>query len=143
MDDGRALPNFMTQALRDQPITIYGEGCESRSFCYVDDLVEGLCRLMTYTLPPPPIVNLGNPDEVTIFQLAKEVIEATGSRSQIIFEPLPQDDPTLRQPDITRARQLLGWEPKVSRLEGIKRVIPYFRRGLQAVEEQLATVTAK
>jgi len=133
IDDGRALPNFMDQALWNQPITIYGDGAQTRSFCYVDDLVEGLYRLATYNLTPPTIVNLGNPDEVTISQLVREIIETTGSASQITFEPLPEDDPSMRQPDIAHARRLLGWEPQVSRLEGIKRVIPYFRQSVREI----------
>lgn len=131
IDDGRALPNFMDQALRNQPITIYGDGTQTRSFCYVDDLVDGLYRLLTCEATDPLVVNLGNPDEVSISQLVDEIIEATGSSSEITCLPLPEDDPTIRQPDITRAKALLGWEPKVSRHEGIELVIPYFRQCLQ------------
>lgn len=139
LDDGRALPNFMAQALEGKSLTIYGDGSQTRSFCYVADLVEGLYRLLTYrpdehNSPNKPderlIMNLGNPDEVTILQLAREIIEVTGSRSEIVFEPLPQDDPRVRRPDITRARSRLGWEPRVSRLEGLKRTLPYFQASL-------------
>lgn len=127
-DDGRALPNFIMQALKNEPLTVYGDGTQTRSFCYVDDMVEGLWRLLLSDYPFP--VNLGNPDEVSILQVAKEVIELTGSSSQIVFKPLPEDDPVRRQPDISLARKLLGWEPVVSRREGLKRTIQYFREKL-------------
>ncbi|MDR7400091.1 MAG: SDR family oxidoreductase [Armatimonadota bacterium] len=137
-DDGRALPTFMTQALNGQPLTVYGDGSQTRSFCYVDDMVEGLFRLLLWRpspLPPgasdaTPVFNLGNPDEVTILQLAREVIQVTGSRSEIHFRPLPEDDPKVRRPDIGRATALLGWTPRVSRQEGLKRTVPYFREVL-------------
>lgn len=128
LEDGRALPNFISQALRGEPITVYGDGSQTRSFCYVSDLVEGLFRLLVSREHEP--VNLGNPDEVTILQLAREVIEITGSPSEIIFRPLPQDDPKVRRPDISKARRLLEWEPRVSRLEGLKLTVPYFRGSL-------------
>ena len=134
-DDGRALPTFMMQALRNEPLTVYGDGSQTRSYCYVDDIVEALCRLMLVTpdarLPGEELIlNLGNPDEISVLQLAREVRDAVNSRGQIVFEPLPQDDPRIRRPDIARARQLLGWTPKVTRLEGLRRVVPYFRSTL-------------
>ena len=131
-DDGRALPAFMSQALTDQEITVFGDGSQTRSLCYVDDLVEGLYRLMTYDVAPPVIVNLGNPEEVTMLGLAERIVKATGSESQIVFFPLPEDDPRVRCPDITYAKSLLNWEPVVSLSEGIERVIPYFRAELAA-----------
>ncbi len=129
LEDGRALPNFVTQALGGESLTIYGDGSQTRSFCYVSDLVEGIYRLLLSEENEP--VNLGNPDEVTILQLTREIIEATGSRSDVIFEPLPQDDPKVRRPDITKAKHCLGWEPRVSRLDGLKRTIPYFQASLK------------
>ena len=128
LNDGRALPNFMTQALGGQSLTVYGDGSQTRSFCYVSDLVGGIYRLLLSAETAP--VNLGNPDQVTILQLAREVIEVTGSRSEIIFQALPQDDPKVRRPDITKAKQLLNWEPGVSRLEGLKHTVPYFQASL-------------
>ncbi|MCS7167701.1 MAG: SDR family oxidoreductase [Gemmatales bacterium] len=129
LDDGRALPNFMGQALRGEPLTVYGDGSQTRSFCYIDDLVEGIVRLLATDYPEP--VNLGNPEEVTILDFAREIIELTGTNSPIVFRPLPQDDPRVRRPDISRARQLLGWEPKISRREGLQRTLEYFRRLMQ------------
>ncbi len=126
--DGRALPNFISQALTGQPLTVYGDGSQTRSFCYVDDLVEGIYRLMLSEEVTP--VNLGNPDEVTILEVAKEVIELTNSSSKIEFKPLPQDDPKVRQPDITKAKRILNWEPKVPRKEGLKKTIEYFKKEL-------------
>jgi dTDP-glucose 4,6-dehydratase len=119
--DGRAIPTFLRQALQDKPVTVFGDGSQTRSFCYVDDLVRGLVSLAESDAHLP--VNIGNPDEYTLLQLAEAVIEATGSRSEIVFEALPVDDPKVRQPDITRAKQLLGWEPKVSLADGLKRTI--------------------
>ncbi|MGH7409568.1 MAG: UDP-glucuronic acid decarboxylase family protein [Candidatus Methylomirabilis sp.] len=136
LHDGRALPNFIAQSLAGEPLTVYGDGSQTRSFCYVDDLIEGVYRLLTYQLNEPnkpnePLIfNLGNPDEVTILQLAREIIDVTGSRSQIVFEPLPLDDPKVRRPDITRAKDRLGWEPRVSRFEGLKQTIAYFEAAL-------------
>ena len=124
LDDGRVLPNFMGQALRGEPLTIYGDGSQTRSFCYVDDLVEGIARLIMKTFHEP--VNLGNPDEVTILEFAREILKLSGSKSDFDYRPLPQDDPKLRKPDIGRARELLGWEPKVNRHEGLKRTLEYF-----------------
>ncbi len=126
LNDGRVLPNFMRQALRGESITVYGEGQQTRSFCYVDDLVEGIFRLLHADFSEP--VNLGNPSEITVLQLAQEIIALVeGTKSQIIYEDLPQDDPRRRKPDITRARELLGWEPKVDRSEGLKRSLEYFQ----------------
>ncbi|VTS03214.1 nad-dependent dehydratase : NAD-dependent epimerase/dehydratase OS=Rhodothermus marinus (strain ATCC 43812 / DSM 4252 / R-10) GN=Rmar_1858 PE=4 SV=1: Epimerase [Gemmata massiliana] len=125
LNDGRVLPNFMYQALRGEPITVYGEGNQTRSFQYVSDLVEGIWRLLFTDFHEP--VNLGNPAEITILEFAEEIRKLAGSKSEIVFKPLPQDDPKVRQPDITRARQLLGWEPKVGRDEGLKRTMDFFR----------------
>jgi dTDP-glucose 4,6-dehydratase len=126
LDDGRALPTFMSQALRGEDVTVYGDGSQTRSFCYVDDLVEGIYRLLLsdYHLP----VNIGNPSEITLLQFAEEVIALTGSKSKIIFEPLPQDDPKQRQPDITKAKKILGWQPRVDRAEGLQKTLDYFRQ---------------
>jgi dTDP-glucose 4,6-dehydratase len=118
LNDGRVLPAFIGQALRGEDLTVFGEGKQTRSFCYVDDLVEGIYRLLHSDYPYP--VNIGNPDEITILQFAEEIIKLTGTKQKIVFKPLPKDDPTQRQPDITKARQILGWEPKVSRSQGLK-----------------------
>lgn len=126
LNDGRVLPNFMYQALRGEPITVYGDGTQTRSFQYVSDLVEGIVRLLATDYHEP--VNLGNPAEITIREFAEEVKKLAGSASSIVYKPLPQDDPKVRQPDITRAKQLLGWEPKVGRAEGLKRTMDFFRR---------------
>ena len=125
LDDGRALPAFMGQALRGEDITVFGDGSQTRSFCYVDDLVEGIYRLLMsdYALP----VNIGNPAEITIKDFAEEVVKLVGSKSKIIYEPLPTDDPQQRQPNITKAREILGWDPKVSRSEGLKITLDYFK----------------
>lgn len=124
LDDGRVLPNFMGQALRGEPLTVYGDGSQTRSFCYVDDLVEGIVRLLLSDYHEP--VNLGNPDEITILEFAQEILALSGSKSEVVFKPLPQDDPRVRKPDITRARTILGWEPKIGRKEGLKRTMDYF-----------------
>jgi dTDP-glucose 4,6-dehydratase len=126
LDDGRVLPNFVGQALRGEPVTVYGNGSQTRSFCYVSDLVEGIFRLLFTEFHEP--VNLGNPDEVSILEFAREILAQSGSQSRLVFKPLPQDDPKVRKPDITRARQLLGWEPTVNRHDGLKRTLDYFRR---------------
>ena len=118
--DGRAIPTFLRQALQDKPLTVFGDGSQTRSFCYVDDLIRGLVALAESDVHLP--VNIGNPDEYTLLQLAETVIEVAGSRSEIIFEALPVDDPKIRQPDIT-ARELLGWEPEVALQDGLKRTI--------------------
>jgi dTDP-glucose 4,6-dehydratase len=119
--DGRAIPTFLRQALQDQAITVFGDGSQTRSFCYVDDLIDGIVRLAESDIHMP--VNVGNPNEFTLLELAKAVIEVTDSRSEIIHEPLPTDDPQQRQPDIGRARDLLGWEPTVELTEGLRRTI--------------------
>jgi dTDP-glucose 4,6-dehydratase len=119
--DGRAIPTFLRQALQDKPVTVFGDGGQTRSFCYVDDLIRGLVTLAESDVHLP--VNLGNPDEKTLLQLAEAVIEATGSRSEVVFEALPVDDPKVRQPDITRAKQLLGWEPAVELGDGLRKTI--------------------
>ena len=127
-DDGRAVSNFIVQALRGEDITVYGDGSQTRSFCYVDDEVRGFLALLDSDVVGP--TNIGNPDEYTILQLAEMVLEVTGSSSKIVFEPLPVDDPTQRQPDITRARELLVWEPEVDLRTGIERTAAYFREVL-------------
>ncbi len=125
LNDGRALPAFIGQALRGEDLTVFGDGSQTRSFCYVDDLVEGIYRLLLsdYHLP----LNIGNPDEITIREFAEEIIKLTGTSQKIIYKSLPQDDPKQRQPDITRARKILGWEPKISREEGLKLTLEYFK----------------
>jgi len=125
LDDGRALPAFMGQALRGEPITVFGDGSQTRSFQYVDDLIEGIYLLLMSDEVEP--VNIGNPDEISIREFAEEVVALTGSSSTITFEPLPADDPKVRQPYITKAREALGWEPAVSPAEGLKRTLLYFR----------------
>lgn len=125
LNDGRVLPAFIGQALRGEDLTVFGDGTQTRSFCYVDDLVEGIYRLLLsdYHLP----VNIGNPDEITIREFGEEIIRLTGAQQQLIFKPLPTDDPKQRQPDITRAKAILGWEPKVSRAEGLAKTYAYFK----------------
>lgn len=134
LHDGRALPAFITQALAGEPVTIFGDGSQTRSFCYVDDLVEGLVRLLLSEESYP--VNLGNPEEITIKQFAEEVIELTGSNSLLKFVELPEDDPKVRQPDITRARTILGWEPAVQRTVGVQKTLEYFREELKKQKEK-------
>jgi dTDP-glucose 4,6-dehydratase len=126
LNDGRALPAFIGQALRGEDLTVFGDGSQTRSFCYVDDLVEGIYRLLLsdYHLP----VNIGNPDEISLKEFAEEILELTGSNVKIVYKPLPVDDPKQRQPDISKARQLLGWQPAVSRREGLKRTYEYFKK---------------
>src|SRR5258706_3941189 len=126
--DGRVVPNFIMQALKGEPLTVYGEGQQTRSFQYVDDLVAGLNKLLhaEYHLP----VNIGNPNEMTVLEFAKKIIEITGSKSMIIYKPLPEDDPQVRQPDISRAKEILGWEPKVNLELGLQKTIEYFRSKL-------------
>ena len=126
--DGRAIPAFMSQALKNEDVTVFGDGAQTRSLCFASDLVEGIYRLMRSDTSDP--VNIGNPQELTILDLAKKVIAMTGSKSRIVERPLPEDDPKIRQPDITRARRLLGWEPKVSLDEGLIPTIAYFRSKL-------------
>lgn len=126
-DDGRVVSDFIVQALNGVPLTMFGDGSQTRSFCYVDDLVEGIIKAMFTNNTKGEVINLGNPDERTIVDLAKIVKELTNSTSEIIFEPLPEDDPKQRRPDITKAKQLLQWEPTISLEEGLKRTIEYFR----------------
>ncbi len=130
LDDGRALPAFMGQALRGEPITVFGDGSQTRSFQYVDDLIEGIVRLLHSDTSDP--VNIGNPDEVSIREFAQEVVALTGSKSSLTFVDLPSDDPKIRQPDITRAKALLDWEPRVARADGLARTLDYFREGVAA-----------
>ncbi len=125
-NDGRVISNFIVQALRNAPITVYGDGAQTRSFCYVDELIEAFIRLMATPDDVTGPINLGNPDEFTIAELAQKVIELTGSRSKIKREPLPEDDPVQRRPDITMAREVLGWKPQVGLEEGLKKTIAYF-----------------
>ncbi len=129
LDDGRALPAFISQALKNEDITVFGDGLQTRSFCYVDDLVEGIFKLLLSheTLP----VNIGNPNEITIEDFAKEVIRLTNSKSKIVYKELPVDDPKVRQPDISKAKLILGWEPKVSREEGLRITLEYFKKELK------------
>lgn len=129
LEDGRALPAFMSQALRGEDITVFGDGSQTRSFCYVSDLIEGIYRLLHSDTVDP--VNIGNPHEITIKEFAEEIRDLCGSKSQVIYQPLPQDDPKVRQPDITRARKLLDWEPKVDRREGLQKTLDYFRLALR------------
>ena len=125
LNDGRALPAFIGQALRGEDLTVFGNGSQTRSFCYVDDLIEGIYRLLlsNYTMP----VNIGNPDPISLKEFAEEIIKLTGTDRKIVYQPLPQDDPKQRQPDITKAKELLSWEPKVSRAEGLKITYEYFK----------------
>jgi dTDP-glucose 4,6-dehydratase len=127
--DGRVVPAFIQQALLGQPMTVFGEGKQTRSFCYVDDLVEGLWRLLNSDLETP--CNIGNPAEMTILEFAETIRDAVGSRSEIEFKPLPVDDPQTRQPDITLARTRLGWEPKVTLAQGLESTIAYFREAVK------------
>jgi dTDP-glucose 4,6-dehydratase len=128
INDGRAIPTFMSQALKNEDITVFGEGSQTRSVCYVSDLIDGILSLMMsdYALP----VNIGNPEEITMLDLAKEIVRLSGSESKIVFKPLPQDDPKVRQPDITKAKELLRWSPKVGREEGLRKTMGYFREKL-------------
>jgi len=131
INDGRAVPNFIAQALRGEPLTIYGDGRQTRSFCYISDLVDGIVRLMHSDLNDP--VNIGNPHELTIEEIARTIAHLTGSASPLVYRPLPTDDPKVRQPDITRARTLLGWEPRVPLEQGLLDTIAYFRAKLDAM----------
>ncbi|MBY8963321.1 SDR family oxidoreductase [Flavobacterium sp. D11R37] len=125
LNDGRVIPAFIGQALRGEDLTVFGDGMQTRSFCYVDDQVEGIYRLLNSDYAYP--VNIGNPDEITIKDFAEEIIKLTGTQQKIIYKPLPENDPLQRQPDITKAKELLGWEPKVGRAEGMKRTYDYFK----------------
>jgi dTDP-glucose 4,6-dehydratase len=124
-NDGRAVCTFISQALKGENLTVAGDGSQTRSFCYVSDLVAGIRKLLASDEPLP--VNIGNPHEITVLQLANEILELTGSKSKIVFIPRPEDDPGRRRPDITKARTLLGWEPKIDRKEGLRKTIEYFR----------------
>jgi len=125
LNDGRVLPAFIGQALRGEDLTIFGDGSQTRSFCYVDDLIEGIVRLLHSDYAQP--VNVGNPSEITISQFAEEIIKLTGTSQKVIYKDLPVDDPKQRQPDITKAIALLNWEPKIDRAEGLKRTYAYFK----------------
>jgi dTDP-glucose 4,6-dehydratase len=125
LNDGRALPAFIGQALRGEDLTVFGDGSQTRSFCYVDDLVEGIYRLLLSDYPNP--VNIGNPVEISLLDFAKEIISLTGTNQKIVFKPLPLDDPKQRKPDITKAQNILGWEPKVDRATGLKITYDYFK----------------
>jgi dTDP-glucose 4,6-dehydratase len=128
LNDGRAIPAFMTQALRSEPLTVFGDGSQTRSFQYISDLVDGVWRMMDRGTSDP--VNIGNPQEMTLLELAKRIVRLTGSRSEMVFRPLPVDDPKVRQPDITRARTLLHWEPRVDTDEGLKLTVEWFKKKL-------------
>ncbi len=128
LDDGRVLPAFISQALKGEDLTAFGDGSQTRSFCYVDDLVEGIYRLLLSDHHEP--VNIGNPDEITINEFAEEIIRLTGSKSKIIYTPLPKDDPKQRKPDITKAREILDWQPKFTRAQGLKPTLEYFQKAL-------------
>jgi len=140
IDDGRALPNFMAQALQNQPLTVYGDGSQTRSLCYVSDLVDGIYRLLLSNETGP--INLGNPEEISITQLADAVIRVTKSKSKIVFEPLPIDDPQRRKPDIAAAREKLGWCPRVCLEKGLVKTLPYFKSLLQEAPRTLEPLTA-
>ncbi len=131
-NDGRVVSNFIMQALKGNPITVYGDGSQTRSFCYVDDLIDGFLKLMAAPYEVTGPINLGNPGEFTILELTRKIIELTGSRSELLFNPLPQDDPKQRKPDITRAKTVLGWEPRVPLEEGLKKTIAYFDNLIRA-----------
>jgi dTDP-glucose 4,6-dehydratase len=132
LNDGRVIPNFMKQALRNEPLTVFGEGLQTRSFCYVSDEIDGILRLSRSDEHYP--VNIGNPIEFTILECARQVIAVTQSKSEIRYEPLPQDDPKQRQPDITKARTLLGWEPKIGLQQGLQMSLDYFREAVRNEE---------
>lgn len=134
-DDGRAIPAFISQALKNEDVTVFGDGKQTRSVCYIDDLVEGIFRLLLSDIVEP--INLGNPDEITILQLAQEIIELCKSKSKIAFKKLPEDDPKIRQPDITKAQDLLGWKPKIARKEGLLKTIEFFRARISKNVEYL------
>ena len=128
IEDGRAIPAFMSQALRGEDVSVFGDGTQTRSVCYVSDLIDGIYKLMMSDYKEP--MNIGNPEEITMLDLAKEIIALTGSKSKIVFKDLPVDDPKIRQPDITKAQKILGWQPKVARTEGLKRTMTYFKEAL-------------
>jgi nucleoside-diphosphate-sugar epimerase len=126
LNDGRAVPNFLVQALNNQPMTVYGDGSQTRSLCYVDDLIDGIIRLLGTDYSDP--INIGSENEVTMLQLATRIHDLSGSSSEIVFKPLPEDDPKQRRPDLTRARKVLGWEPMTSLDAGLNKTIAYFRQ---------------
>jgi dTDP-glucose 4,6-dehydratase len=130
-NDGRVVPNFCIQALAGNEVTVYGDGSQTRSFCYVDDLVDGLLRLLKSDITDP--VNLGNPNEITILEFAKRIVAMAGSKSKISHLPLPEDDPKVRKPDITRAKSLLGWSPKMDLEEGLRLTFEYFKKEVQGL----------
>lgn len=132
--DGRAIPNFMVQALTGQDLTVYGDGSQTRSFCFVSDLIDGIVRLMKSGHHDP--VNIGNPIEISLLEMAEKILQVTGSKSKIVFKPLPEDDPKVRQPDITLARSLLGWEPWVNLEEGLRATLDYFRTSINAQKSE-------
>ncbi|PZU95181.1 MAG: NAD-dependent dehydratase [Chelatococcus sp.] len=140
LHDGRVVSNFIVQALRNEPITLYGDGRQTRAFCFVDDLVEGLMRLMNATVPLEGAVNLGNPVEITMLEIAERIVALTGSRSEMVFKPLPKDDPRQRCPDITKAETLLHWRPKVGLEEGLTRTIGYFESVLAAQHDPVREI---
>ena len=125
LDDGRVVPSFIGSILRNKPLTVFGNGSQTRSFCYVSDLIDGIYKLMISDIPEP--VNIGNPKEYTVLEFAKKVLEVSGKNNKIVYKPLPEDDPKVRQPDITRARKLLGWKPKVGLEEGLRKTIDWFK----------------
>jgi dTDP-glucose 4,6-dehydratase len=129
VNDGRAIPAFISQALKGKPITVFGDGSQTRSFCYMEDLIQGIMQLMNSKEHEP--VNLGNPSEMSVLDLARKIVELTGSESEIVFKPLPQDDPKVRQPDIAKAKKILGWKPKVSLDDGLEKTIDYFKEALK------------
>lgn len=133
LNDGRVVSNFIIQALQGKPLTIFGDGIQTRSFCYVDDLIEGLIRLMQSPDDVTGPINLGKPDEFKILELAQKIVTLTNSRSEIVFKPLPSDDPRQRRPDITLAREILGWEPRIQLEEGLKKTVAYFEEVLKAL----------
>jgi UDP-glucuronate decarboxylase len=133
INDGRVISNFIVQALKGEDITVYGDGSQTRSFCYIDDMIEGLIRLMNTPDEITGPINLGNPKETSILELAQKIIQLTGSNSKIFFKPLPQDDPRRRCPDITKAKIILNWEPKISLEEGLKRTIEYFKLKIRSI----------
>jgi len=131
INDGRAIPAFITQALKNDDVTVFGDGSQTRSVCYVDDQIEGIFRLLMSDITTP--INIGNPDEISMLDLAQEIIKLTNSKSKIVYRDLPEDDPKVRQPDITKARNFLKWEPKYNRLEGLKKTIEYFKQKLELI----------
>ena len=138
LDDGRVLPAFLSQALRGEPLSIFGDGSQTRSFCYVDDLVEGIYRLLLSDYPMP--VNIGNPSEITIKEFAEEICKLTGVELKVEYQPLPTDDPQKRQPDISKAKEVLGWEPQIDRAEGLRRTLEYFKEKVQVPAAGVADI---